>query len=81
MIKKRRKLLITVLFSVGILLGLNYLASKFFLVDIVWLLKAKGPECDFVVYGYLNPSGGCPSGYYCDFSHSLIDGPGYCLKK
>ena len=80
MLEKRKKLLVLILVVISVLWVLNFVASKLFLVDIAWLLKNKGPRCGSV-NGFLNPSVDCPSGYYCDLSHSLIDGPGYCLKE
>jgi hypothetical protein len=85
MSKKRKKIfLLVILFVViGFLWGLNFVASKFFLMDIPWLLTPKGPACGYVNgwVGENAKSVDCPSEYYCDYSHSLIDGPGYCLKK
>lgn len=78
--RKSKKLFIAIVLTVAVLWGLNFIASKLFMVDVVWLLKVKGSWCG-PVNGMLNSSVSCPSGYYCDFSHSIIDGPGRCLKN
>jgi len=77
MATKKKKVLIFVILVVAILIILNYFLSRWLLIDIPWLLKEKGPMCG----GWFREYKECPEGFYCDYSHSLTDGPGYCLRK